>query len=150
TGPNPGVGAVVVDSGRIVGEGATAPPGGPHAEVVALAAAGDRARGATLFVTLEPCSHHGRTPPCVDAIQAAGIARVVFSLIDPDPRVAGRGRQALEDAAIGVEAGDGEEESAVLLEAYLKHRRTGLPFVRVKYAASLDGKIAAASGDSRW
>jgi diaminohydroxyphosphoribosylaminopyrimidine deaminase / 5-amino-6-(5-phosphoribosylamino)uracil reductase len=150
TSPNPWVGAVVVNAGNVVAEGATAPPGGPHAEVVALGAAGDRARGGTLFVTLEPCSHHGRTPPCVEAIRAAGVARVIFSLIDPDPRVAGRGRQALEAAGVAVETGDGAEESALLLEAYLKHRRTGLPFVRVKYAASLDGKIAAASGDSRW
>ena len=150
TSPNPCVGAVIVRDGSIVGEGTTRPPGGPHAEVVALGQAGAAARGATMYVTLEPCSHHGRTPPCVAALIDAGLARVVFALTDPDARVAGRGRAALEAAGIEVQAGDGEEESARLLEAYLKHRRTGLPFIVVKYAATLDGRIAAATGDSRW
>jgi diaminohydroxyphosphoribosylaminopyrimidine deaminase/5-amino-6-(5-phosphoribosylamino)uracil reductase len=150
TSPNPWVGAVIVADGRVAGEGYTRPPGGPHAEVVALGQAGRAARGGTLFVTLEPCSHHGRTPPCTDAIIAAGIGKVVLSIEDPDPRVSGSGRRQLESAGITVEEGDGAEESARLLEAYIKHRRTQLPFVIAKYAASLDGRIAAAGGDSRW
>ena len=150
TSPNPWVGAVVVSEGRIAGEGYTRPPGGPHAEIVALEQAGPAARGATIYVTLEPCSHHGRTPPCTDALIMAGIARVVFAIEDPDPQVSGSGRRQLEAAGIAVEEGDGAEDSARLLEAYIKHRRTRLPFVIAKYAASLDGRIAAASGDSRW
>ncbi|GMU40708.1 MAG: bifunctional diaminohydroxyphosphoribosylaminopyrimidine deaminase/5-amino-6-(5-phosphoribosylamino)uracil reductase [Chloroflexota bacterium] len=150
TSPNPAVGAVVVRDGRIVGRGHTQPPGGPHAEVMALRDAGDAARGATLYVTLEPCSHHGRTPPCVDAILAAGVAEVRYAVGDPDPNVAGRGDANLRAAGVRVEDGDGAEESARLLEGYLHHRRTGRPLVLVKFAASLDGRIAAASGDSRW
>ena len=110
-----------------------------------MAAAGDLARGATAYVTLEPCSHFGRTPPCAKALIEAGVAKVVFALIDPDGQVRGRGREMLESAGVQVEVGDGAEESERLLEGYLKHRRTGLPFVTVKYAATLDGKIAAAS-----
>jgi diaminohydroxyphosphoribosylaminopyrimidine deaminase/5-amino-6-(5-phosphoribosylamino)uracil reductase len=150
TSPNPWVGAVIVNGDRIVGEGFTRPPGGPHAEVVALEEAGPAARGGTAYVTLEPCSHHGRTPPCTDALIAAGIRRVVFAIEDPDPRVSGNGRQQLEEAGIEVEEGDGAEDSARLLEAYIKHRRTNLPFVIAKYAASLDGRLGAGSGDSRW
>ncbi len=150
TSPNPNVGAVIVRDGRIIGEGYTRPPGGPHAEVVALQEAGESARGADLYVTLEPCSHHGRTPPCTDAIVAAGVRRVVYAIDDPDANVSGRGRALLEAARLQVESGDGAEESSRLLEAYIKHRRIGLPFITVKYAASLDGRIAAASGDSRW
>jgi diaminohydroxyphosphoribosylaminopyrimidine deaminase/5-amino-6-(5-phosphoribosylamino)uracil reductase len=150
TSPNPAVGCVLVKEGRVVAEAHTAPGGRPHAEAEALKAAGAAARGATAYVSLEPCSHHGQTPPCAEALIAAGVRRVVFSLTDPDPRVAGRGRAALEAAGVQVVEGDGAEESARLLEDYIKHRRTGLPFVIVKYAASLDGKIAAASGDSRW
>ena len=150
TSPNPWVGAVVISEGRIAGEGYTRPPGGPHAEIVALEQAGTGARGGTMYVTLEPCSHHGRTPPCTDALITAGIRRVVFAIEDPDPRVSGSGRRQLEAAGIVVEEGDGAEDSARLLEAYIKHRRTQLPFVIAKYAASLDGRIAAASGDSRW
>ena len=149
--PGAAVGCVIVKDGRIIGEGYYAgPPGAPHAEVVALRQAGEAARGSTVYVTLEPCSHHGRTPPCVEALIAAGAGRVVFSIVDPDERVAGRGKAALAAAGIGVEQGDGAAESARLLEGYVKQRRTGLPFVIVKYAASLDGRIAAASGDSRW
>ena len=149
--PNPAVGCVIVRDGRVVGEGSYAgPPGAPHAEVVALQAAGAAANGATAYVTLEPCSHTGRTPPCVDALIAAGVARVVFAIIDPDERVTGRGEAALQAAGIEVEAGDGAAEASKLIEGYIKQRRTGLPFVIVKYAASLDGRIAAASGDSRW
>jgi diaminohydroxyphosphoribosylaminopyrimidine deaminase/5-amino-6-(5-phosphoribosylamino)uracil reductase len=150
TSPNPNVGCVIVRDGRVVGEGYTQPPGGPHAEVVALRAAGESARGATTYVTLEPCNHHGRTPPCTDALIAAGVARVVYSIEDPDSKVAGSGHKALASAGVAVEVGDGAEESARILEAYIKHRRTGLPFVVVKYAATLDGRIAASSGDSRW
>ena len=150
TSPNPAVGAVVVRDGQIVGAGHTQPPGGNHAEVEALADAGERARGATVYVTLEPCSHHGRTPPCTDALIEAGVAAVRYAVADPDVNVSGSGRQALEAAGIDVETGDGAEEASAVMEGYLHHRRTGRPFVVVKYAASLDGRIAAASGDSRW
>lgn len=150
TSPNPTVGAVVVRDGRIVGEGAYRGPGSPHGEAAALAAAGEAARGATLYVTLEPCVHHGNTPPCVEAVLAAGAAEVHFPHLDPDPRVAGRGRARLEAAGVRVFVGEGEAEARRLNEAYLKHRTTGLPFVVAKFAASLDGKIAATSGDSRW
>lgn len=150
TSPNPAVGAVVVRDGAIVGRGRTQPPGGPHAEVMALRAAGEQARAATVYVTLEPCAHHGRTPPCTDALLAAGVAEVRYALRDPDPLVDGRGAHALSDAGVRVAQGDGEAAAARLLEGYIKHRRTGLPLVVVKFAASLDGRIAAASGDSRW
>ncbi|MEK7693176.1 MAG: bifunctional diaminohydroxyphosphoribosylaminopyrimidine deaminase/5-amino-6-(5-phosphoribosylamino)uracil reductase RibD [Chloroflexota bacterium] len=150
TSPNPNVGCVIVRDGRIVGEGATQPVGGAHAEVMALRQAGDAARGATAYVTLEPCSHIGRTPPCADALIEAGVTAVQVALIDPDPNVAGRGAEKLRAAGIDVTAGDGEAASAKLLEAYLKHRAIGLPFVIAKFAATLDGKIAASSGDSRW
>jgi diaminohydroxyphosphoribosylaminopyrimidine deaminase/5-amino-6-(5-phosphoribosylamino)uracil reductase len=150
TSPNPSVGCVIVKGGRLVGGGVYRGPGTPHAEVAALEQAGADAAGATAYVTLEPCSHHGRTPPCVEALVAARVARVVFAIEDPDPRVSGSGRDELIAAGIAVEAGDGAEAASRQLEAYIKHRRTGLPFVTVKYAASLDGRIAAASGDSRW
>ncbi len=151
TSPNPTVGAVVVAAdGSVAGEGWTQPPPGPHAEVVALKAAGERAKGGTLYVTLEPCCHHGRTPPCTDAIIAAAIAQVHYATDDPDPNVAGGGRRALEGAGIRVVAGEGEAEAQRVNEAFFKHRTTGLPFVIAKFAASLDGRIAAASGDSRW
>jgi diaminohydroxyphosphoribosylaminopyrimidine deaminase/5-amino-6-(5-phosphoribosylamino)uracil reductase len=150
TSPNPAVGAVIVKDGVVVGQGSTRPPGGPHAEVVALTEAGEAARGATVYCTLEPCCHHGRTPPCADALIAAGVARVVFAIEDPDAKVSGRGRAALEAAGVAVEAGDGAEEAARVHEAYIKQRRTGLPFVVVKYAATLDGRIGATTGDSRW
>jgi diaminohydroxyphosphoribosylaminopyrimidine deaminase / 5-amino-6-(5-phosphoribosylamino)uracil reductase len=151
TSPNPTVGAVVVGAdGGVVGEGVTRPPPGPHAEAVALAAAGERARGGTLYVTLEPCCHHGRTAPCTGAIIAAGVAEVHYATDDPDPNVAGGGRRALEAAGIRVIAGEGEAEAQRVNEAFFKHRTTGLPFVIAKFAASLDGRIAAASGDSRW
>ena len=150
TSPNPTVGAVVVANGKIVGEGVTEPPTGRHAEAVALDAAGDQARGATLYVTLEPHCFHGRTAPCTAAIIAAGIAEVHYALRDPDPRVNGEGHRVLESAGVRVIAGEGEDEARRDLEAYVKHRETGLPFVVAKFAASLDGRIAAASGDSRW
>ncbi len=150
TSPNPAVGSVIVKDGRIIAEGAYAGPGTPHAEAAALLVAGEAARGSDVYVTLEPCSHHGATPPCAQALIDAGVAHVVCAIEDPDQRVAGRGRAMLEAAGISVEQGDGGEESARILEGYIKHRHTGLPFVVVKYAASLDGRIAAASGDSRW
>jgi diaminohydroxyphosphoribosylaminopyrimidine deaminase/5-amino-6-(5-phosphoribosylamino)uracil reductase len=150
TSPNPAVGAVVVKDGETVGEGATQPPPGDHAEVVALRMAGERAHGATLYVTLEPCCHHGRTPPCTDAIIAAGVAEVRYAIDDPNPEVSGQGRRALEEAGVAVHAGEGAEEARRVNEAYLKRQASGLPFVIAKFAASLDGRIAAASGDSRW
>ena len=148
--PNPAVGAVVVRDGKVVGEGYTQPPGGPHAEIVALEQAGELARGADLYVTLEPCCHHGRTPPCTHAIIAAGITNVHMSHIDPDPQVSGRGCQDLLAAGIEVTVGEGEEDAQLINEAYIKHRRTGIPFVTAKFAMSLDGRIASRSGDSRW
>ncbi|MBT5775419.1 MAG: bifunctional diaminohydroxyphosphoribosylaminopyrimidine deaminase/5-amino-6-(5-phosphoribosylamino)uracil reductase RibD [Dehalococcoidia bacterium] len=162
TSPNPPVGAVIVRNGEIIARGHTQQPAsgaprrdgskssGAHAEVMALAAAGDRARGAEVYVTLEPCAHHGRTPPCTDALIQAGVAAVHYALRDPFPEVDGRGHQLLQDAGIQVTTGDGAHQSRELLAGYLKHQATGLPLVIVKYAASLDGKIAAASGDSRW
>lgn len=148
--PNPPVGAVLVRDGRIIGQGSTRPPGGRHAEIVALAEAGVAARGSTLFVTLEPCSHYGRTPPCTEAILAAGVARLVCAVVDPDTHVNGTGIQRLQDAGLTVEVGEGAEEVRKLLAGYLKQRRTGLPLVTAKFATSLDGKIATRTGDSRW
>jgi diaminohydroxyphosphoribosylaminopyrimidine deaminase/5-amino-6-(5-phosphoribosylamino)uracil reductase len=148
--PNPWVGAVVVADGAIVGEGATAAAGGPHAEVAALAAAGPGAAGATAYVTLEPCSHHGRTPPCADALIAAGVARVVVALEDPDPLVAGTGIARLRDAGISVTVGVGADAVADDLAPYLLQRRLGRAFALVKTAMSLDGRTAAADGSSQW
>ncbi len=150
TAPNPWVGAVVAHGDEIVGEGATSPPGGPHAEIHALRAAGARARGATLYTTLEPCSHHGRTPPCVDAVRDAGVARVVVALEDPDPNVAGRGIAVLRDAGITVDVGAGAHDARASLAAYLHHRRTGRAYALLKTATSVDGRVAAADGTSRW
>jgi diaminohydroxyphosphoribosylaminopyrimidine deaminase / 5-amino-6-(5-phosphoribosylamino)uracil reductase len=150
TAPNPWVGCVVV-SGDQVFEGATAPPGGPHAEIVALGLAGpDHARGATLVTTLEPCAHHGRTPPCTDAIIEAGVARVVIALEDPDAQVAGRGVAALRAAGLEVTVGTAADEVGEQLAPYLKHRTTGQPWVVLKMAASLDARTAAPDGTSRW
>lgn len=149
--PNPWVGCVVLDGdGKRLGEGASAAPGGPHAEVTALAEAGERAAGGTLVVTLEPCSHHGRTPPCVEAIVRAEIRRVVVAIDDPDQRVRGTGLAALRDAGIDVEVGLLENEAVEQLRAYLHHRHTGRPFVVLKLAATIDGRIAAPDGSSRW
>ncbi len=150
TSPNPWVGAVVVTPGGAWFEGATLPPGGAHAEVVALSAAADRARGATLYTTLEPCSHHGRTPPCTGAILASGVTRVVVGVLDPDPQVSGRGVDVLRDKGITVEVGVGADEVSELLAPYLKHRRTGRPWVVLKLAATMDGRIAAPDGSARW
>ncbi len=148
--PNPAVGAVIVKDGEVVGEGWTQPPGQAHAEVMALRHAGARARGATLYVTLEPCSHFGRTPPCADAVIAAGIAEVHAALIDPNPLVNGGGIARLRDAGIRTHVGEGKDEAREIIEAYIKHKTTGLPFVTAKFAMSLDGKIATRSGDSKW
>ena len=150
TSPNPTVGAVVARDGAVVGQGFTQPIGGPHAEVGALGEAGDRAAGATLYVTLEPCSHHGRTPPCADLVLSKGISRVVCAMVDPDPRVSGRGIARLRKAGVEVEVGILEAEARGLNAFYVKHRTTGLPFVVLKLAQSLDGRIATAPGDSRW
>lgn len=149
--PNPWVGAVVVPAGeQPVAEGATQPPGGPHAEVVALDLAGESARGSTLYVTLEPCAHQGRTPPCVDAVIASGVRRVVIGVVDPDPQVSGRGVEKLRDAGVEVEVGVLGDEVEASLAPYLAHRRTGRPWVVLKLAATLDGRIAAPDGSSRW
>ena len=150
TWPNPSVGAVVVVDGQIIGRGTTARPGGPHAEVTALAQAGARARGATLYVTLEPCNHYGRTPPCVDAILAAGIARVVVAGGDPHPQVAGAGLARLREAGIALTVGVEEDAAELLNAGFLSLQRRGRPWVRLKLAASLDGRTAMASGESQW
>ncbi|MSQ26560.1 MAG: bifunctional diaminohydroxyphosphoribosylaminopyrimidine deaminase/5-amino-6-(5-phosphoribosylamino)uracil reductase RibD [Dehalococcoidia bacterium] len=151
TSPNPPVGAVLVREGRTVGEGYTQPPGGPHAEVVALAQAGEAARGATLHVTLEPCAHTGRTLPCTDAIIRAGVAEVRFALRDVNPLVAGRGVAALRTAGIRVvEDTRWQPLAGPLVDAHARFVQTGKPFVTVKFAASLDGRIATRSGDSKW
>ena len=150
TSPNPPVGCVIVNGGQIVGEGFHAGPGLPHAERVALAAAGDAARGATLYCTLEPCCHHGRTPPCTDGILEASVAEVSYSVDDPDPQVAGGGSRQLRDAGVIVRSGVLREAVSEQLRAYLHHRRTGRPYVLAKWAMTLDGKLATASGDSQW
>jgi diaminohydroxyphosphoribosylaminopyrimidine deaminase/5-amino-6-(5-phosphoribosylamino)uracil reductase len=148
--PNPLVGAVVVRDGQVLGEGWHEGPGRPHAEIVAIDAAGDRARGATLFTTLEPCSHFGRTPPCAPRIAEAGIRRVVAAIGDPNPMVDGEGFTALRGAGVEVESGRLAGEALRQNRPYLKHVRTGLPYVTLKMAASLDGKVAARDGSSRW
>ena len=150
TSPNPAVGAVIARDGVIIGEGYTQPPGSAHAEVVALEQAGERSRGATMYVTLEPCCHFGRTPPCARAIIEGGIAEVHIATLDPNPLVSGRGKAVLDDAGIKTRLGEREEEARGLNEAYIKFITTGVPFVTVKFAVSLDGKISTATGDSRW
>ena len=150
TTPNPWVGAVVVTGDGERFEGATRPPGGLHAEAVALAAAGERARGGTLYCTLEPCCHHGRTPPCTEAIVAARVARVVVALEDPDARVRGRGIERLRAAGVRVDVGLCADQVRDQLRPYLKHRTTGRPWVVLKLAATLDGRAAAPDGTSRW
>jgi diaminohydroxyphosphoribosylaminopyrimidine deaminase/5-amino-6-(5-phosphoribosylamino)uracil reductase len=150
TSPNPAVGAVIVKDGTVIGRGHTLPPGGNHAEIEALEMAGDAARGATLYTTLEPCCHFGRTPPCTRAIIAAGISEVHVAVQDPNPVVSGNGCDELESAGIGVVIGEQADTAKGLYEAFGKHIRTGLPFVTAKFAMSLDGKIATHRGDSKW
>ena len=148
--PNPAVGCVLVRHGRVVGRGWTQPGGRPHAETEALRRAGSKARGATAYVTLEPCSHHGRTPPCCNALAEAGVARVVMAMRDPDPRVNGRGLTMLRDAAIVVEEGLLEAEARALNAGFFRRIERGLPVVTLKLATTLDGRIATATGESRW
>ena len=148
--PNPAVGAVIVRDGMVVGAGCTHPPGGPHAEIVALRQAGEQARGATLYVTLEPCAHYGRTPPCTEALLAAGIARVVAALRDPFPAVNGRGLAQLREAGVAVTVGLEKRRAVEVNAGYLKRLQTGMPEVTVKYAITLDGRIATRTGNSRW
>jgi diaminohydroxyphosphoribosylaminopyrimidine deaminase/5-amino-6-(5-phosphoribosylamino)uracil reductase len=148
--PNPAVGAVIAKDGVVIGEGYTQPPGSAHAEVVALKQAGERSRGATMYVTLEPCCHFGRTPPCTQAIIKGSISEVHIATLDPNPLVCGRGKAALDAAGIRTRLGERGEEASELNEAYIKFITTGLPFVTAKFAMSLDGKIATRTGDSRW
>jgi diaminohydroxyphosphoribosylaminopyrimidine deaminase/5-amino-6-(5-phosphoribosylamino)uracil reductase len=150
TSPNPLVGAVVVKDNQIVGEGFHPAVGKPHAEVYALDAAGAEAQGATLYVTLEPCAHHGRTPPCVERVLESGLARVVVACEDPNPLVAGKGIQRLRAAGIEVEVGVLHDDATKLNERFFKYIKTKRPFVAVKTGMSLDGKIATASGESMW
>jgi diaminohydroxyphosphoribosylaminopyrimidine deaminase/5-amino-6-(5-phosphoribosylamino)uracil reductase len=150
TDPNPRVGCVIVRDEEIVGEGFTSPVGGPHAEVNALQAAGDAARGATVYVTLEPCSHHGRTPPCTDALIRAGVKRVVYAVGDPNPQVNGGGVAALEAAGIKVSSGLMAAQAREINIGFFKRMHTGLPWVTVKFGASIDGKISLANGVSQW
>ncbi|NHX27613.1 bifunctional diaminohydroxyphosphoribosylaminopyrimidine deaminase/5-amino-6-(5-phosphoribosylamino)uracil reductase RibD, partial [Escherichia coli] len=148
--PNPAVGCVIVKDGRIVGRGWTQPGGRPHAEVVALAQAGAAARGATAYITLEPCAHHGKTPPCAEALIAAGVARVVTALTDPDPRVAGGGHAMLRAAGIDVTTGVLADQARADHKGFLLARTIGRPMVTLKLATSFDGRIATASGESQW
>src|SRR4051812_5207713 len=148
--PNPAGGCVIVNAGRIVGRGGTQPSGRPHAETEAIARAGEAARGATAYVTLEPCCHWGRTPPCAEALIASGVSRVVASIEDPDKRVAGGGLARLRAAGIAVESGLGAEEAEEINAGFFRRERTGRPLVTLKLATSLDGRIATASGESRW
>ncbi len=150
TAPNPNVGAVIVKSGEIIGEGYHQQAGGPHAEVFALRQAGDAAKGATAYVTLEPCSHFGRTPPCANALIAAGISRVVVAMLDPNPLVSGRGVAMLREAGITVDVGLFGAEARALNPGFLSKMERKRPFCRLKIAISLDGRIALANGESKW
>jgi len=150
TSPNPMVGAVILKRGRVIAEGWHRAVGGPHAEVWALQAAGEAATGATIYLNLEPCCHHGRTPPCTDTLIAARVGRVVTACRDPDPRVSGKGIARLRLAGIAVHVGLLQAEAQRLNEAYFKRVQTGLPFVTLKSAMSLDGKIATVTGESKW
>lgn len=150
TAPNPRVGCVIVKDGTVVGEGWHAVAGGPHAEVHALAQAGEKARGATVYVTLEPCSHHGRTPPCAEALIAAGVDRVVAAMEDPNPLVAGKGLQRLREQGIPVASGLLQAQAQRLNPGFIRRMREDRPYVRCKLAMSLDGRTAMASGESKW
>jgi diaminohydroxyphosphoribosylaminopyrimidine deaminase / 5-amino-6-(5-phosphoribosylamino)uracil reductase len=150
TSPNPAVGAVVVKDGLVVGEGYTQPLGSPHAEIMAIAAAGSRADGADLYVTLEPCDHYGHTPPCTSAIIQAGIRRVYVAVLDPNPLVHGKGIARLEAADVSVVLGEHAVDATSLNRPFFHYMQTGRPFVTAKWAMTLDGKIATETGDSRW
>ncbi|CCQ09356.1 Diaminohydroxyphosphoribosylaminopyrimidine deaminase [Pseudoalteromonas luteoviolacea B = ATCC 29581] len=150
TTPNPNVGCVLVKDGKIVGQGFHIQAGGPHAEVHALRQAGDAAKGATAYVTLEPCSHFGRTPPCAKGLIEAGVAKVIAAMVDPNPKVSGKGLAMLEQAGIEIAFGLLESQAYQLNEGFFKRMKVGLPFVQCKLAASLDGKTALASGESKW
>lgn len=150
TTPNPSVGCVLVKDGKVVGKGFHAKAGEPHAEVMALREAGENARGATAYVTLEPCSHFGRTPPCAKGLVEAGVSKVIAAMCDPNPQVAGKGLQLLSDAGIESAVGLLEENAEQLNKGFLKRMRTGKPFVQLKLAMSIDGKTAMASGESKW
>ncbi|MEM6480784.1 MAG: bifunctional diaminohydroxyphosphoribosylaminopyrimidine deaminase/5-amino-6-(5-phosphoribosylamino)uracil reductase RibD, partial [Pseudomonadota bacterium] len=150
TWPNPAVGCVLVRDGRIVGRGATQPSGRPHAEQQALARAGAAARGATAYVSLEPCAHYGKTPPCAEALVTAGVVRVVAALQDPDPRVDGQGFDILRAAGVEVDSGLMQDEAAEVLGGFLSRHEKGRPQITLKLALSLDGRIATASGHSQW
>ncbi|MBN6080651.1 bifunctional diaminohydroxyphosphoribosylaminopyrimidine deaminase/5-amino-6-(5-phosphoribosylamino)uracil reductase RibD [Aggregatibacter actinomycetemcomitans] len=150
TTPNPAVGCVLVKNGKIVGKGFHFKAGEPHAEVMALREAGENARGATAYVTLEPCSHFGRTPPCAKGLVKAGVSKVIAAMCDPNPQVAGKGLQILADAGIQSAVGLLEEKAEQLNKGFLKRMRTGKPFVQLKLAMSIDGKTAMASGESKW
>ncbi len=150
TAPNPSVGCILVKNGVVIGRGWTQPGGRPHAEAEALSVAGDNARGATAYVTLEPCCHQGKTPPCTDALIAAGITRVVVATSDPDDRVDGGGLAALEDAGIEVMTGVLEDKARLSHAGFFKAKSHGLPFIALKSATSLDGRIALKTGESQW
>lgn len=148
--PNPWVGCVIVKEGQVVGEGFTQPPGKEHAEAMALKEAGEKAKGSTVYVTLEPCAHFGRTPPCVNALIQAQVSRVVIGIQDPDSNVQGKGIKLLREAGIDVKEGICSKEIAAFLNPYIHHRKTGRPFCIVKAGISIDGKIAASDGTSQW
>ena len=150
TTPNPSVGCVLVKDGKVVGKGFHAKAGEPHAEVMALREAREKARGATAYVTLEPCSHFGRTPPCTKGLVEAGVSKVIAAMCDPNPQVAGKGLQILSDSGIESAVGLLEENAEQLNKGFLKRMRTGKPFVQLKLAMSIDGKTAMASGESKW
>ena len=150
TWPNPAVGCVIVKDGKVVGRGRTSDGGRPHAETAALAQAGNAARGATAYVTLEPCAHHGRTPPCADALVSAGVGKVVSAVEDPDPRVRGQGHAKLRSAGVAVEIGDGAAEAARINAGFFKRVTEGRPLFHLKLATSLDGRIATPTGQSKW
>ncbi len=150
TAPNPNVGCVIAHGDNIVGEGYHHQAGQPHAEVFALRAAGDKAEGATAYVTLEPCSHYGRTPPCAEALINAKVSRVVCAMVDPNPQVAGRGIEMLQVAGVEVQTGLLEADAQALNPGFIKRMKTGMPYVQLKLAASLDGRTALSNGQSKW
>lgn len=150
TSPNPAVGAVIERDGLVVGLGHTQQPGMEHAEIMALNQAGEMARGATMYVTLEPCCHHGRTPPCTESIINAGISEVNIAVADPNPKVSGKGIACLKAAGVKTNIGEYEQKAREINEGYFKYIKTGIPFVIAKFAMSLDGKIATRTGDSKW